>query len=279
MKTLALIAALLTAAPALAEPARVISLGGAVSEIVVALDAETLLVARDSTSQYPESLTKLPDVGYVRALSPEGVLALDPDLVLAEATAGPPEAVDLLKASGIDYIALPEDPSPDGVLEKIAVVGKALGRETAAQVLSQEFSAKMAAVEAQASRVATPKRVLFVLALQGGRVMAGGEGSSAESIIKLAGGVNAGTGFSGYKQVTDEAVLAAAPDVILIMDREGDLSITKTDVQTHPALSQTPAAQTGAIVAMDGMLLLGFGPRTPLAAQALHDALYPQNEG
>ena len=279
MKTLTLIAALLTAAPALAEPSRVISLGGAVSEIVVALDAEALLVARDTTSQYPESLTKLPDVGYVRALSPEGVLALDPDLILAEATAGPPEAVDLLKASGIDYVALPEDPSPNGVLEKIAVVGKALGRETAAQALSQKFSAQMAAVEAQASRVATPKRVLFVLALQGGRVMAGGEGSSAEAIIKLAGGINAGTGFSGYKQITDEAVLAAAPDVILMMDREGELSITKTDVQTHPALSQTPAAQNEAIIAMDGMLLLGFGPRTPLAAQTLHDALYPQAEG
>ncbi|KEO57522.1 heme/hemin ABC transporter substrate-binding protein [Thioclava indica] len=279
MKTLTLIAALLTASPALAEPSRVISLGGAVSEIVVALDAESLLVARDTTSQYPESLTKLPDVGYVRALSPEGVLALDPDLVLAEATAGPPEAVDLLKASGIDYVALPEDPSPNGVLEKIAVVGKALGRETAAQALSQKFSAQMAAVEAQASRVATPKRVLFVLALQGGRVMTGGEGSSAEAIIKLAGGINAGTGFSGYKQITDEAVLAAAPDVILMMDREGELSITKTDVQTHPALSQTPAAQNEAIIAMDGMLLLGFGPRTPLAAQTLHDALYPQTEG
>ena len=68
------------------------------------------------------------------------------------------------------------------------------------------------------------------------------------------------------------------PDLILMMDREGDLSITAEDVQAHPALGLTPAAEKGRIVRMNGMLLLGFGPRTPEAATALYDALY-QAEG
>ncbi|OOY03258.1 hemin ABC transporter substrate-binding protein [Thioclava sp. F28-4] len=279
MKRLALIAALLIAGPALAEPARVISLGGAVTEIVVALGAEDRLVARDTTSEYPERITELPDVGYVRALSAEGVLALAPDLILAEATAGPPEAVETLKAAGVDFVALPGDPSVQGVREKIAVVGAALDREEAAERLTASFDAEMDAVRKSAGAVATPKRVLFVLSLQNGRVMAGGEGSSAEAIIELAGGVNAATGFAGYKPVTDEAILAADPDVILKMDREGEMAVTKRDILAHPALGQTRAAQGGALVAMDGMLLLGFGPRTPQAAQALHAALYPGAEG
>ncbi len=279
MKRLALIAALLTAGPALAEPARVISLGGAVTEIVAALGAEDRLVARDTTSQYPERITELPDVGYVRALSAEGVLALDPDLILAEATAGPPEAVETLKAAGVEFVALPGDPSVQGVREKIAVVGTALDREEAAERLTASFDAEMEAVRKSAGAVATPKRVLFVLSLQNGRVMAGGDGSSAEAIIELAGGVNAATGFAGYKPVTDEAILAADPDVILTMDREGEMAVTERDILAHPALGQTRAAQGGALVAMDGMLLLGFGPRTPQAAQALHAALYPEAEG
>ena len=106
--------------------------------------------------------------------------------------------------------------------------------------------------------------------------MAGGAGTEAESIIALAGGVNAATGFDGYKPMTDEAVLASAPDVILMMDREGDLAIADNDVLAHPALAATPAATKGAIVRMDGMLMLGFGPRTPDAARALHAALYPK---
>jgi iron complex transport system substrate-binding protein len=123
------------------------------------------------------------------------------------------------------------------------------------------------------------KRVLFILSLQGGRIMAGGEGTEAEGIIRLAGGENAATGFQGYKQIADEAVLTAAPDLILMMAREGDLSIADADILAHPALAETPAARNGALVRMEGMLLLGFGPRTPEAARALYDALYGQAGG
>jgi iron complex transport system substrate-binding protein len=86
--------------------------------------------------------------------------------------------------------------------------------------------------------------------------------------------VNAATGFQGYKPMTDEAVLAAQPDLILMMDREGDLAITNVDVLAQPALADTPAGKSGAVIRMDGMLLLGFGPRTPEAAEALHTAIY-----
>ncbi|MES2432291.1 MAG: ABC transporter substrate-binding protein [Pseudomonadota bacterium] len=272
---LALSVALIT--PAVAEDAkRVVTLGGSVTEIAVALGAKGLLVARDSTSNYPASITALPDVGYIRALSPEGVLSVDPDLILAEADAGPPAAVDVLNAAGVPFLRMPGDPTPAGVVAKIDAVAMALGLNAEGEALAAKVQAGLTEAEIRAAAVTDKKRVLFVLSLQGGRVMAGGEGSSAEGIIALAGGINAATGFQGYKQMTDEAVLAAAPDLILMMDREGDLAIGNPDVMAHPTLSQTPAAQAGNIVRMDGMMLLGFGPRTPDAAKALYDALYPQ---
>lgn len=266
----------LTLAPARAEqPApRVISLGGSVTEIAVALGAEDRLVARDSTSTYPASIAALPDVGYIRALSPEGVLSLSPDLIIAEGDAGPPETVEVLRASGIPFLLMPNDPSPNGVVEKITAVAAALDLPEAGQAMSDKVKAGLDAAQARADAVQTPKRVLFILSLQGGKVMAGGEGSSAEGIIHLAGAVNAASGFQGYKPITDEAIIAAAPDLILMMDREGDLAINDADVLAQPALAETPAARSGAILRMDGMLLLGFGPRTPEAAQRLYDALY-----
>jgi iron complex transport system substrate-binding protein len=261
------------AAPALAEDApRVITLGGSVTEIAVALGAEDRLVARDTTSTFPESVQSLPDVGYIRALSPENILALDPTLIVAEGDAGPPAAVEVLKSAGIPFVLVPEATDPAGVLAKITAVAEAM--DLPADALVAEVEAGLKAATARAETVTAPKRVLFILSLQGGRVMAGGEGTEAEGIIRLAGGVNAATGFQGYKPMTDEAVLAAQPDVILMMDREGSLSISDADVLAQPALSQTPAAATGAIVRMDGMLLLGFGPRTPEAANALNEALY-----
>lgn len=269
----ALCLSLALAGPALAEDApRVITLGGSVTEIAVALGAGDRLVARDTTSNFPETIQALPDVGYIRALSPENILALNPTLILAEGDAGPPEAVEVLKAAGIPFVLVPEATDPGGVAAKITAVADAL--DLPGEALAADVQAGLDAATAQAAAVATPKRVLFILSLQGGGVMAGGEGTEAEAIIRLAGGINAATGFQGYKPMTDEAVLAAQPDVILMMDREGDLSISDADVLAQPALSQTPAATAGAIVRMDGMLLLGFGPRTPEAAQALHQALY-----
>lgn len=278
MKRLLLATALaaLAAAPALAAPSRIVSLGGAVTEIVVALGAQEQLVARDSTSTFPPSVAALPDVGYVRALSPEGVLALGPELILAEATAGPPEAIEVLRAAGVDFRTLPGAASPEGVLEKIAAVGAALDREAEAATLAADFTARMQAAEARTAATGTRKRALFVLGTQGGRVIVGGEGSSAAAILALAGAENAATGFSGYKQMTDEALLAAAPEVIVMMDRAGEGAMSGTEVLAHPALGATPAGKAGAVIRMDGMLLLGFGPRTPEAVEALHAALYPE---
>lgn len=266
----------LLATPALADPAqRVLTLGGSVTEIAVALGAQDRLIARDTTSTYPPAITALPDVGYFRALSPEGVLALAPDLILSENGAGPPEAIEVLQAAGIPFITTGPDTTAEGLIAKIETVAQALDLPEEGKALAAQTAEGLAQAKARAATVTAPKRVLFILSLQGGRIMAGGEGTSAESIIQLAGGINAGTGFQGYKQITDEAVIAAAPDVILMMDREGDLAITNTDILTHPALSQTPAATSGAILQMDGLLLLGFGPRTPQAAADLHALLYP----
>jgi iron complex transport system substrate-binding protein len=261
--------------PAIAQDkARVITLGGSVTEIAVALGAADRIVGRDTTSNFPDTILALPDVGYIRALSAEGVLSLAPDLIVAEGDAGPPEAVDVLKAAGVPFILAPEATTPDGVVAKVTAVAEALGLPQEGADLAARLTTEFAEVKARADAVAVPKRVLFVLSLQGGRIMAAGAGTEAEGIIRLAGGINAAEGFDGYKQIADEAVITAAPDAILMMDREGELSIADADILAQPALALTPAAVNGAIIRMDGMLLLGFGPRTPEAALALNAALY-----
>ncbi|MDQ1850565.1 ABC transporter substrate-binding protein [Gemmobacter fulvus] len=269
------LALLLLAAPAGAEPQRVVAVGGTVTEIAAALGAAERLVGRDSTSTYPAAVQALPDVGYLRALSAEGVLSLDPDLILADPDAGPPEVVEQLKATGLAYIEVPGAYDAAGVAGRITTVAEALARPAEGAVLAAGVSAALQAVEARAAAIPAPrKRVMFILSLQGGRIMAAGQNTAAEAILALAGADNALTGFDGYKPVTEEAVLAAAPDAILMMDRGGDHATAEADLWAMPALSGTPAATTGTLIRMEGLKLLGFGPRTPEAAQALHDALY-----
>jgi iron complex transport system substrate-binding protein len=258
---------------------RVLSIGGSVTEIVYALGEQDRLVARDTTSTYPPAAETLPDVGYMRALAPEGVLSVDPDLILAEAGAGPAETVDLLEAADIPFVTVPDATDAAGVLGKIRAVGDALGVPGKAEELAREVGAELDAARAAVARDGVArKRVLFVLSTEGGRIMASGTGTAAAGIIDLAGGVNAVTEFEGYKPMTDEAVVAAAPEVILMMDRagngDGDHASSDSELFSMPAIAPTPAAETRSVVRMDGLRLLGFGPRTADAVAALSEALH-----
>ena len=274
---LAQVAVLALAGASLAQEAdRVLSIGGSVTEIVHALGQGHRLVARDTTSTFPPKVTELPDVGYARTLSPEGVLSVAPSLILAIEGAGPPEAIEVLAQSGVTFVSIPEAQSAEGILTKIAAVGAALGVPDRAEALATETRAALeAAAERRAQLPETArKRVLFILSLQGGRILASGRDTQAAAIIAMAGGINAVTEFDGYKQMTDEAVAEAAPDVILMMDRTGDHAILDEQLFALPSIRVTPAGAAESIVRMNGLYLLGFGPRTATAALDLNRALY-----
>lgn len=256
------------------DASRIVAIGGSVTEIIYALGEEERLIARDTTSVFPEAALELPDVGYIRQLSPEGVISVDPSLIIALEGSGPPEAVEVLEKASIPMVTVPDRYDREGILEKIRIVGDVLDVEDKAAALTAETDADLKAAEQATADIAERKKVLFVLSLQGGRILASGTNSAADGIISMAGGVNAVTEYEGYKQLTDEAVIEAAPDVILAMDRGGDHETQANDLLAHPAIAATPAAKTGSVVRMDGAYLLGFGPRTAAAVRDLSAALY-----
>lgn len=260
--------------PVFQDKSRIASVGGSITEIVYALGEQDKLIARDSTSTFPENATKLPDVGYMRALSPEGVLSVNPTGILLLEGSGPKEAIDVLKKASVPVITVPDTYDHAGILEKIRVVGEALGVDQKASELSAEVDKDLSAAEQLTAHVPEKKRVLFILSLQGGKILAAGGNSAADGIIQLAGGINAVDGFDGYKQLTDEAAIVANPDIILMMDRGGDHSVANADLFAHPAIAPTPAGQAKQVVRIDGSYLLGFGPRTAGAIRDLATALY-----
>lgn len=284
MRLLALpLALLLLAGSAMAqswpEARRVLSLGGSVTEIVFALGEEGRLAGRDQTSIWPDAAHDLPDVGYVRAISPEGAMSVAPDLILAEEGAGPPEAVSVLQAAGIPYVSIPERYDAAGVLAKVDAIAAALGVPEKGQALHDRLAAELASAAERAAAVKAPRKVLFILSLQDGRIMASGTGTAADGIIRLAGAENALPGIEGYKPVTAEAIISAAPDVILMMRRgdpraDAEFGTDKATALAVPAIAQTPAGRNKAVLVMDGLKLLGFGPRTGAAAIELHDLIY-----
>lgn len=260
-----------------AESSHIVALGGTVTEILYAIGAGDRIAAVDSTSTYPKEAADKPDVGYVRQISPEGVLSQKPDLIVAESGAGPADAIEILKTSGVNFISIPSPPETASIPDKIRAVGAAIGESDKAEALATDVAGKLKALEEKvAAQTGPKKKVLFALSLANGRIMAAGANSSADAMIRLAGGENAVSSISGYKPLTDEAVIAAAPDVVLVMSG-GAMHLTAEQAFALPALAASPAGQTGAFLTMDGLFLLGLGPRATEAAAELHAKLYPES--
>lgn len=255
------------------DTSRIVSVGGSLTEIVYALGAEKMLAARDQTSIYPDAVKKLPDIGYMRQLAPEGVLSVNPTGILLLEGSGPQDTLDVLKKASVPMIVVPETYTGESVVKKIEIVGKALGLEDKAKTLAAEVSRDIDAAEKAASGHSSRKRVLFVLSAPGGRMMASGTGTAANGMIELAGGENVITEYHGYKQLTDEAVEKAAPDMILMMDTGSD-GMTPESLLKNPVIAATPAGRDKNVVSMEATYLLGFGPRTGAAIRDLSAKLY-----
>ncbi|MBB4267985.1 heme/hemin ABC transporter substrate-binding protein [Roseospira visakhapatnamensis] len=273
-----LVGAILTALapPAQAEgPHRVVSIGGAVTEIVYALGAEDRLVAVDSTSSHPPAAEDLPDVGYMRQLAAEPILALGPDLLLVIEDAGPPEVIAQLHATGVPIVTVPDEPTIDGVLDKVRRVAAALGEDEAGETLAGKIRTAHDAVTARLEGITERPHVLFLMSMGGGAPLAAGADTSAAAVIEMAGGQVTPNDFSGFKPVSPEALAMAAPDVVLVSERTLEALGGAEAILTRPDLANSPAARTGRVVAMDALMLLGFGPRTPDAVATLAEALHP----
>lgn len=273
-----LMAGLLLTWPAQAQDLtrRIVVAGGDLTEIVFALGAGDHLVGVDQTSTWPPQAQDLPQIGYVRRLSAEGVLSLDPDLLIAAHDAGPDLALRQLRRAGVLVVQAPDVDGADGVVAKIDLVGEILNREDDAQALAAQFQTDLAAVQSKVATLTRKPRVLFILSIAGNASIVGGRDTGADDIIRLAGATNAAAAVGGYKPMGREAILAAQPDVLLLMDRHAETFGGAEAILSRPEFALTPAGQTGHAVTMDGLLLLGFGPRTPQAIAQLVRALQPQ---
>lgn len=258
-----------------ADTSKILSIGGDITEILYALGLGSRIVAVDATSQFPEdALKEKGNVGYMRALSTEGVLSVGASLIIASERSGPTEVVKALKQTAVPYVEVHDGLSPEGVIEKVRFVAQTVEAAKEGDELAGKLDAQFKALAAQRAAIKRPVRALFLLNMQGGRATVGGSGTSADAILKLAGAENAAASVNGFKPMVDEALVEMMPDVIVAMKRSSGGHDTD-QVLSMKGMQATPAGAARRVVAMDGLYLLGFGPRTPAAALDLMRELYP----
>jgi len=254
---------------------RIVSIGGAVTEILFALGLGDRIIAVDTTSLYPEAALALPKVGYMRTLAAEPIVALAPDLVVTVDHAGPRQVLDQVAAAGFSVAVVSDGYDAPGVIRKIEEVAAAVGEEEAGAALIGKVGADLDRVAAVVQRAPTHPSVLFILTASSGAPLAAGTKTAADGIIALAGGTNAVQGYEGYKPLSPEAAIDIDPDLVLISEHGLALLGGLEGLAARPDLGLLPAVRDGRVMVMEANYLLGFGPRAAEAAAELAQRLHP----
>ena len=246
---------------------RIVSLNGAVTETLASLDVAGNIVGRDVTSTYPADL-KATDLGHVRSITAESILALQPSVVFGTTKDVNPNLNEQLKKANIPLVLIDQEYSIDGSKKLITEVATKLKKDNY-QPLLDNISNKMATVKAFDKK---PK-VLFIYARGAGNLMVAGSGTPLHSMIELAGAENAAAALTDFKPLTPEALLTTNPDVILMFDK-GLQSLGGVDgLLKIEGIATTNAGKNKKVVTMDGQYLSGFGPRVGDAVVELHNKL------
>ncbi|MGO2241491.1 MAG: heme/hemin ABC transporter substrate-binding protein [Halomonas sp.] len=240
---------------------RWVVLGGDIAETLTALGADANVIARDDTVLYPPAMADLPSVGYLRQLSAESVLSVQPDRVLAAEHAGPKEVLEQLTAVGItiDIIAAPN--TLEAIPAKVRAVAHQTNRQREGERLAVSLTAKLERLAALPPL--PPTRAMFVMQHSGLTPRVAGSGTAAHTALEAVGLENAFAAMQGYHNVGAEALAKEAPELMIMSQRGLDALGGETALWQLPGMALTPARHAQRLILIDDQALLGFGPRAP----------------
>ena len=254
---------------------RIVVLQGNIAEVTFALGLGDNVVGRDISATFDEA-ADVPLVTRAHDVSAESVLSLRPTVVLADTDTGPPEAIEHVRNVGVPLVVFDTATRVDQIGPRIEAVATALGVGPAGAALAAETDQALAEVTRTIGTDNRPSVAFLYMRGQAGVYLLGGEGSGADSMIETAGGTDAGTAIGldqAFTPITSEALVLAAPDIIL-MTTTGLESVGGIDGLVQiPGIGQTPAGQNRRVVTVEDGLLYSFGVRTPDALRALADQL------
>ena len=254
---------------------RIVVAGGSITEILFFLNESQNIVAVDTTSNFPEEAKSYPSIGYVRSLSAEGVLSLNPTLIIGENDMGPKNVLKQLKKSKVELRILDEKNSITGIKDKIACIISILGKKQNESLANINLEKSISNLK-KVSKVNSKKNIrgLVILMMQGTSPVVAGRNTSGEDFLKMVGSKNTMSSFEGWKPAGKEAILLSNPNFILITKRAIKNYGSLNSFLKESGIEMTEAARTQNVFSLDGMSFLGFGPRTINSGLEISNKIY-----
>jgi iron complex transport system substrate-binding protein len=249
----------------------VVSLNGDLTEILFELGLGDNVVAIDVTTVFPEEAAALGErgdtVGFAQQLTAEAVLRFEPTLVIGDQQVGPVEAIEQLRAAGIPVVILETQTTLDGVATKISQVAEIMGVPDEGAALADRVSGEIDAALELVDPDANPLTVGFVYVRGPQTIFLFGAGTATQAMIEGAGATDAGaaSGVQGLVPVTAEAIVAAAPEVIVLPELGLEALGGVEAFLEIPGVGDTPAGQNENFLVYDEAYFFNLGPRTGIA--------------
>ena len=241
---------------------KIVSVGGSITETIVALGHSDELIGVDLSSVYPKEVTsKLPNVGYWLSLPQEGILSLKPEIAIISSQAAPEKVVEALPNFGIKTYIIDDKPSLESAKRKIAQVGEILGENQKAKEIISRIENNVSKIQKEL-KGKEKKKILFVFSRGKGTMMAAGPKTKPGVMINLAGGTNV-LEFPQYTKISAESILEMNPDVIIKTNHAGDSGLSDEIV------ASTNAGKNKQIYEMDMSYISGFTVRIDQALEEL----------
>jgi iron complex transport system substrate-binding protein len=263
------------------DTSRIVSLTGDITEVIYELGLGDHIVAVDVTTTYPPEATDLPVVGFGQQLAPEPVLAFEPTLVIGDEMTAPEEAIQQLRDAGVPVVILPTQSTLEGVSVKIRQIAEILSAQDAGEELVARVESDIATAKEMADSVDADPRVAFIYVRGPQLLLLFGQGMATNAMITGAGAIDAGadSGVFGAVPLTPEALVAAAPDVIVLPESGLEALGGPEAFAEIPGVAETPAGENGAFLSYDEAYFFNLGPRAGLALQDFVVDLYPELGG
>jgi len=254
---------------------RIVTLSGDLTEIVFELGAGDSVVATDLTTVYPPEAMTLPMIGIGRFLSAEAVLAQDPTIIIGDTQTAPQGAIDQIRAAGVPVVILDVSTTFETLYDKISDLGSILEANAAADTLSARLRSDIELASEAGVSQEDPPTVAYVYTRGPDVVLLFGSDMVTQPIIEAAGAVDAGAaaGIEGTVTVTAEALIAAAPDVLVVPSEGLEVLGGIDGLLAIPGIAETPAGINRRILDYPEGDFLTIGPRIAETVAALGNDL------
>jgi iron complex transport system substrate-binding protein len=254
---------------------RIITAGSAVTEAVCALGDCDKIIASDRTSLYPVKIQQLPSIGYRSGINAEGILSLNPTLIIAEKDYVEEAVLSQLSSTGVKLVIVDRKNSVDDTKSFITQIATTLHREEESKKLIDGIELELAESKALLQKSNTNPKVLCIYNRGTATVSVAGTETFAD-ILKYVGATNAINAVEGYKPLNTEALIAANPDYILMVSTGFESLGGMDGALKIPGVAQTTAGKNKQIITLDALMLTNFGPRVGQAVKELVMLLHPE---